>query len=122
MNPAYREFEFDLPEALLVRLIEILGQMKPAPLSIMGLDGVPDTQGVYQLFLDGKLSYIGKTDSEEGLRKRLLRHANKIRHRKDLSPQRVYYRALRIFVFTAIDLESQLIKHYTGEVGRHALE
>lgn len=117
MNRAYCEFEFDLPGALLVRLVEVLDGLDRAPLTQMGLEGVPDAQGVYQLFLDGKLVYIGKTDAEAGLRKRLERHTRKILHRINLSPERVEYKAVRIYVFTAIDLETQLIKHYAGEGG-----
>ncbi|MBO9561071.1 MAG: GIY-YIG nuclease family protein [Caulobacter sp.] len=112
MSNAYREFEFDLPAALLSRLIAVLDAMNSAPLNQMGLDGVPEAQGVYQLFYDSKLVYIGKTDSEAGLRRRLERHAQKIQHRVGLQPGLVTYKAVRIFVFTAIDLETQLIAHY----------
>jgi hypothetical protein len=114
---AYREFEFDLPAALLARLVEILDGMESAPLNEMGLDGVPDAQGVYQLFHEGKLVYIGKTDSEAGLRRRLERHSLKVQHRVALQPTRVTYKAVRIFVFTAIDLETQLIAHYAHKGG-----
>jgi hypothetical protein len=112
VSNAYREFEFDLPAALLSRLVAILDAMDSAPLSQMDLDGVPDAQGVYQLFHGDQLVYIGKTDSEAGLRRRLERHALKIQHRVGLDPSRVTYKAVRIFVFTAIDLETQLIAHY----------
>lgn len=117
MNRAYCEFEFDLPGALLVRLVEVLDGLDRAPLTQMGLENIPDAQGVYQLFLDGKLVYIGKTDAEAGLRKRLERHSRKILHRVDLFPERIEYKAVRIYVFTAMDLEKQLIKHYVGESG-----
>ncbi|HRD28517.1 MAG TPA: GIY-YIG nuclease family protein [Caulobacter sp.] len=117
MNPAYRDFEFDLPEALLQRLVQVLDDLEPAPLTQLGLEGVPDAQGVYQLFKDGVLVYVGKTDSEAGLRRRLSRHAQKILHRIGLSPEQVSYKAVRIYVFTAIDLETQLIRHYAGKGG-----
>jgi len=114
----YSEFEFDLPEALLRRLISALDAVPAAPLNAEQLASIPDAQGVYQLFLAkaGKpeLVYIGKTDSEAGLRRRLLKHARKIRGRLNLDPASVYFKALRVYVFTAIDLESQLIKHYGG--------
>ena len=117
MNPAYREFEFDLPEALLARLIVVFEQLERGPLTKLGLEGVPDQQGVYQLFLDGQLVYIGKTDADAGLRRRLDRHAYKILHRKGLASHNVEYKAVRIYVFTAIDLEMQLIKHYSKTGG-----
>lgn len=112
MTSAYVEFEFDLPEALLARLVSVFADMDDALLSYENVMTIPDAQGVYQLFFDGNLSYIGKTDAEAGLRKRLLRHASKIQHRIDLDPKRVTFRAVRVFVFTAVDLETQLIKYY----------
>lgn len=114
MIPGYVDFEFDLPRALLERLIQILDGLKPVPLSSEFLYDIPDTQGVYQLLLDGDLVYIGKTDAEAGLRKRLDRHRLKIQHRNGLNPNQVAFKAVRIYVFTPVDLETQLIKHYGG--------
>lgn len=117
MTAGYREFEFDLPGALLNHLVGVLDSMETAPLDAASLAGVPETQGVYQLFLDGELVYIGKTDAEAGLFRRLSRHSRKTLHRIGLSPERVSFKAVRIYVFTAIDLETQLIRHYTGKDG-----
>lgn len=114
MTVGYTEFEFDLPDALLTHLIRVLDGLEPAPLAAGVVSSVPEAQGVYQLFLDKELVYIGKTDAEAGLRKRLDRHAFKIQHRLNLDPARVSFRAVRIFVFTAIDLETQLIRHYAA--------
>lgn len=114
----YDEFEFDLPEALLRKLIQALDAVEPAALSAEALSRLPEVQGVYQLFLrkDDTLDrvYIGKTDSEAGLKRRLLKHARKVKGRVGLSPGDVFFKALRVFVFTAVDLETQLIKHYGG--------
>ncbi|MBB3963682.1 GIY-YIG nuclease family protein [Rhizobium metallidurans] len=110
----YVEFEFDLPGALLSRLITILDDLQPAPLNAANLSNVPEEQGVYQLFLDDRLVYVGKTDAEAGLHKRLTRHARKVMYRVGLDPMRVSFKAVRIFVFTAMDLESDLIRHYGG--------
>lgn len=115
MTAGYTDFEFDLPDALLTHLIRVLNGLATAPLSAEHLTGIPDAQGVYQLLLDGEIVYIGKTDAEAGLRKRLERHAFKIQHRRNLDPARVSFKAVRIFVFTAIDLETQLIRHYANE-------
>ena len=117
MTPGFRDFEFDLPGALLVHLVRVLDGMEAGPLTAAGLQSVPEAQGVYQLFLDGRLVYIGKTDAESGLLKRLVRHSFKIQHRRELDPARVTFKAVRIYVFTAMDLETQLIRHYTGEDG-----
>lgn len=115
MTDGFKEFEFDLPEALLNSLVDIFAEMPSAPLKHNVVQEIPDAQGVYQLFLDGNLTYIGKTDAEAGLRKRLMRHASKIQQRVGLDPSRVTFRAVRVFVFTAVDLETQLIKHYDVE-------
>lgn len=114
MTAGYTDFEFDLPDALLTHLIRVLDGLQTAPLRSDHLATIPDAQGVYQLFLNEELVYIGKTDAEAGLRKRLERHAFKIEHRRNLDPSRVSFKAVRIFVFTAIDLETQLIRHYAG--------
>jgi len=77
---------------------------------------IADAQGVYQLFYGDALVYVGKTDAEAGLRTRLARHAKKILHRPTLA-EAVRFKAVRIMVFTAIDLETQLIKHYRKLTG-----
>lgn len=117
MTQGFRDFEFNLPSALLEHLVTVFDGMERGPLTEMGLGGVPEAQGVYQIFLDCQLVYIGKTDAEAGLSKRLTRHSRKILHRKNLDPNRVTFKAVRIFVFTAMDLETQLIRHYTGKGG-----
>lgn len=111
---AYVEFEFDLPGALLAHLIKVLDDLETAPLNNTNLLEVPEEQGVYQLLLDDRVVYVGKTDADAGLHKRLARHARKIMHRVGLDPARVSFKAVRIFVFTAVDLESDLIRHYGG--------
>lgn len=115
--PAYNEFEFDLPAALLTRLVDALNDLDPAPLGGPERLAVPEAQGVYQIYLNDTLVYIGKTDAEAGLHQRLGRHARKVLHRHNLQPDSVRFKALRIFVFTAIDLETQLIRHYAGKDG-----
>jgi hypothetical protein len=110
----FREFEFDLPEALLASMVLTFDTMEAAPLTFENLAGVPDAQGVYQLFVGDEIVYIGKTDSEAGLSRRLNRHAWTIQHRCNLVASEVLFKAVRVFVFTAIDLETQLIKHYKG--------
>jgi hypothetical protein len=115
VTAGFREFEFDLPEALLSSLIEAFDQMEGAALTHDHLAGIPDAQGVYQLLLNDEIVYIGKTDSEAGLRRRLSRHAFTIQHRANLEVRHVSFKAVRVFVFTAMDLESQLIRHYRSK-------
>lgn len=112
------ELEFDLPARLLEELVTLFGEMPSGPLTPTALNSVGDDQGVYQLFKDDELVYIGKTDSEAGLKNRLARHSIKIQSRLNLNVSQVTFKAIRVFVFTAMDLESLLIKHYTAERGR----
>lgn len=118
MKDGYTEFEFDLPDALLQKLINVFNALPPAPMREANVSAIPEEQGVYQLFLvqDGQanLVYVGKTDAAAGLQRRLLRHAKKIQNRQNLDPGLVLFKAVRVFVFTAVDLETQLIKHYGG--------
>ena len=112
MVAGFVEFEFDLPDALLNSLIGVLDNMQNAPLLPGEVGAIPDAQGVYQLSLNDQVVYIGKTDAEAGLKRRLERHSHTIQHRKNLNPAHVRFKAVRVFVFTAIDLETQLIRHY----------
>lgn len=112
MPPGYREFEFDLPNALLTQLVTLFDAMDVGPLAPEAALTIPEAQGVYQLFHQNRLVYIGKTDAEAGLRQRLTRHAWTVQHRQNLEPGDVAFKAIRVYVFTAIDLETQLIEHY----------
>ncbi|MBY2937194.1 GIY-YIG nuclease family protein [Rhizobium leguminosarum] len=107
------EFEFDLPDALLNSLIKVFDDMLGAPLVASNVLEIPEEQGVYQLLLRGQVVYVGKTDADYGLRGRLAKHAWTIQHRLNLSPSDVLFKAARIFVFTAMDLEKLLIRHYS---------
>lgn len=112
MLAGFTEFEFDLPGALLNNLINILDGVAPAQLESTNVAAIPEDQGVYQILLDGAPVYVGKTDAQAGLNKRLTRHSRKILHRQGLDPSRVGFKAVRIYVFTAVDLEGDLIRYY----------
>ncbi len=109
---AYVEFEFDLSDALLTRLVQLLDGMEPTALTAGNVASIPEGQGVYQLFHNGGLVYIGKTDSEAGLPQRLRRHVRSIQNRQNLDVAEISFNAVRIFVFTAMDLETLLIRSY----------
>ena len=114
LSNGYVDFEFDLPQALLEKLVKVFDQITAVNLHQANVKEIPEKQGVYQLFLDGRLVYVGKTDAEAGLRNRLFRHALKVQHRSNLEPGRVSLKAVRVYVFTAMDLEAELIRHYGG--------
>lgn len=109
----FQQFEFALTDALIAQLIQCLDGMEGALLTPTLATQIPNGQGVYQLFLDGNLVYIGKTDNDAGLQKRLLRHANLVLSRKNLTGGRVTFKAVQVLVFSAMELESMLIKHYS---------
>ena len=123
MSNFYESLEFDLPVALTERLIELFDGMPQGKLSAATIKEhvEADAQGVYQLFVDSELVYIGKTDADAGLGKRLLRHATKVASRKNLKPAAVTFKAVRVFVFTVMDLEQLLIKHYEGKASTNEL-
>lgn len=110
--PGFRSFEFDLPSALLEQLITMLDGMEQGPLLPDVTAAVPNAQGVYQLFHNGKLVYVGKTDAEAGLRQRLSRHAWTIQSRHNLDVGEMRFKAIQVLVFSAMDLEKALIAHY----------
>ncbi len=120
MTEGYAEFEFDLPAALLERLVWRFDDIQAASLLPKVVANVPEAQGVYQLLLNDELVYIGKTDAAKGLRNRLARHATTIQHRRNLLLANVTFKAIRVFVFTAMDLEAQLIDHYGGVAWQHS--
>jgi hypothetical protein len=108
----FRRFEFDLPSALLEQLMTVLDTMEDAPLDNNNVTRIPEAQGVYQIFHRSELVYVGKTDAEAGLRRRLERHSRKTRHRNGLDPAEVSFKAVQILVFSAMDLETALIRRY----------
>lgn len=117
---SYTVFEFDLPTHLRDDLVLLLDRMGEAALERGITARIPDAQGVYQLFHAGVPVYIGKTDSKAGLRTRLSRHADKILHRPNLVGK-LTFKAIRVMVFTAMDLETDLLKHYRNTHGEDCL-
>lgn len=122
MKPGYGVFELDLPEVLLTSLVAFLGTVEKAPLTVENTKGVEDAQGIYQLFYKDELVYIGKTDSNEGLQGRLTRHAERVLDRPKLDVREMKYKAVRIMVFTAMDLETSLIAYYKAEAKKSGTE
>lgn len=105
----FETLELDLAAKLLEELLRLLGCMPSVALSSYSVEAVDNSQGVYQLYRDDQLVYIGKTDSDAGLKTRLSRHLTKIQGRKNLSPDQVRFKAVRVLVFAAMDLETLLI-------------
>ncbi len=117
MKDGYAELEFDLPRALLRDIVTLLDGMNSAELTTSNLTGVSDAPGVYALSssVTGELLYIGKAESSKGLLNRLTRHMRKLDGRQNINPGDIHFKAVRIFVFAAMDLEAALISHYGGD-------
>lgn len=107
----FQQFEFALSDALLLQLAACLDQLEAAKLEAANVSSIPNGQGVYQLYLDGNLEYVGKTDTDAGLTTRLATHARKISGRPSLRG-RVSFKAVQVLVFSAMDLETLLIRYY----------
>jgi hypothetical protein len=79
------------------------------------LNQVPTEQGVYQLFRNGTLVYIGKADN---LRTRLSQHGKKISGRQNISVEEMGFKCLTVApTWTPMALEDSLIKHYKTQAG-----
>ena len=60
MIDGYREFEFDLPEALLEKLVQAFDRMEAAPLLKENVSNLPEAQGVYSFFTKARSSMLGR--------------------------------------------------------------
>ncbi len=106
----YVEFEIDIEVILRERLPITFEEMPAAPLTAANVAMLPEkAKGAYLLLLDGTPVYAGKTDTRHGFRDRLKRHADTIHGRTGLEAARLTFKALRILVFSAFDVEAILI-------------
>lgn len=106
----YGEYEIDIEDTLRQGLPGAFAQIGPAPLTADHVAAIPrGTKGAYLLFFDGRMVYAGKTDTRHGFRDRLGRHADSVRHRVGLDPNKITFKAMRIMVFSAFDVEAILI-------------
>lgn len=110
----YAQFDFDLARAVLEQLVAAfqslsLGRLDPLICQKMGTG-----QGVYQLFLDAKLMYIGKAD--KNLRGRLERHYKMLAARQNIDTEKLGFKALFIHKnWTTWTTEAALIRFFGEE-------
>lgn len=116
--PDPHHFQFDLDEGIKVQLIE---KLEASPLVDLAPGAGPQESGVYALYYQSKLVYVGKasketTKSKRTLRTRLAEHRIKISGREKISPSDIECRFLTFdsewWVFAA---EYALIVHYSPE-------
>ncbi|NRD53462.1 MULTISPECIES: GIY-YIG nuclease family protein [Corallococcus] len=106
-------FEIDIVRALADQLIEKFGQLSVGPLTEEAIKALEPNQGVYQLFLNNELVYIGKAGS---LPTRLFDHLTKIDGRQNISASQVGFKCLYIHRnWTALAPETSLIDYYQSQ-------
>lgn len=108
-RPGLIKFELNLMDAVLDQLTPKIKDMEPLPLTEENTRALPEAQGVYQLFHEGQVKYVGKTDAKAGLRVRLTRHVSRLQQRDNIKPEDVQFKAVQIYVLTAMDIETELI-------------
>lgn len=92
-------FTFDLTGALAEQLEAMLPTLTPEPLATGQIQGVSTLPGIYQLYLNGQLVYVGKAD--RNLQDRLSDHYRKIIGRENID--------VKDMTFTGLYLEGTWI-------------
>lgn len=86
-------FDLDIPRAIQAQLIGTFEALVPESLARLPELEVPSRIGVYGLFFDGRLVYVGKAGS---LSKRLTEHRFKIRGRQNTTAEEVGFACLTV--------------------------
>ncbi|MDR3579213.1 MAG: GIY-YIG nuclease family protein [Oryzomonas sp.] len=107
----YSEFEVDIERVLREQLPIFFEDISPAALTLENIEKLPpEGKGAYLLLYDDLPVYAGKTDYRHGFKSRLNRHFKSVQDRRNLDPLKVSFKAVRIFVFSALDVESIVIE------------
>lgn len=110
----YAHFDFDLAKAVLEQLVDAFHSLPIGLLDPKICRQMDAGQGVYQLFLDAKLMYIGKAD--KNLRGRLDRHYRMLAARQNIDTDKLGFKALFIHKnWTTWTTEAALIRFFGEE-------
>ena len=108
--PCFGDFDVDLGSALREQLLAAFEKLELGPLGDDALSGRTDGQGVYFLFHESELVYVGKADS---LRKRLTEHRAKIEGRRGIQISSMSFKCLFLSNnWSALAPETSLLSHY----------
>jgi hypothetical protein len=109
---SWASFEIDIIDALTSQLVRSFDKLIESPLTTPILGALNEEQGVYQLFLNNKLIYVGKADN---IPKRLDEHRFKITGRHTPLPFLMSFKCLYVHKnWTTLAPETSLISHYKG--------
>ena len=110
---SHAPFDLDIPLAVREQLHTALEKLSTDPLDQALIESVPEQQGVYNLFHNNAVAYVGKADN---LRVRLNQHWRKIFGRRNISVQDVQFKCLSLGRnWIAIAAEDALIDMYSGQ-------
>ena len=115
--PSFDHFEIDIISALSSQLVSAFDNLVAGVMTEDVLGALPVGQGVYQLYHQGALVYVGKSDK---LARRLSEHRKKISGRRNILVSETAFKCLYVHPnWTALAPEESLIRHYrqtgTGE-------
>lgn len=107
----HADFRLSITQALGDQLLASLMRLEPAPLQEASLLGLRELPGVYQLYLDDELVYVGKAD--RSLPARLRQHKRKVSGRANISLENMTFCCLYVAEdFSALAPEKLLINRY----------
>lgn len=109
--PFIAPFDINLPRALKEQLVEAFSDIETGGLTVENIGQVPTQRGVYQLYFNDELVYVGK--AEKTLRGRLTKHRRKIQGRLNIQLEQMSFKCLYMSAnWSALAPESQLIALY----------
>lgn len=110
----FADFDFDLGRAVTLQLVEALDRLPRGAMESEWLHQLESRPGVYELFHDDTLVYIGK--SKSSLSNRLKRHHKSLRGRRNINMDRMAFRALYIHPnWTPSTHEDALLQHFQNQ-------
>jgi predicted Rdx family selenoprotein len=110
----YAQFDFDIARAVLEQLVGAFRALPIGRLEPNIFKKIDAGQGVYQLFLEEKLMYIGKAD--KNLRGRLDRHYRMLAARQNIDIEKLGFKAMLIHKnWTTWTTEAALIRFFGEE-------
>jgi len=108
--PSHAHFEIDISSALSSQLIAAFSKLDVAQLTSDQINSLDKGQGVYKLYHNGSLVYVGKANS---LKRRLGEHRHKISGRLNIDVADIGFKCLFLHPnWTTLAPENSLIKHY----------